>query len=68
MNNQQYDGQGWYEPLQQQERAADRPIQHEPASGRKKKKRKGLTPGRIAGIVVLLLLLIAGSSLAFQAL
>ena len=68
MNNQRIEEQGWYEPLQQQETAAGRPVQHETASIRKKKKRKGLTPGRIAGIVVLLLLLIAGSSLAFQGL
>ena len=68
MNNQWYDEQGWYEPLQQQEKAVDRPVQHETASKKSKKKRKGLTPGRIAGIVVLLLLLIAGSSLAFQSL
>lgn len=36
-------------------------------SGRKKKAReKGLTPARIAGLVVLLLLVIAGTSVAFQ--
>ena len=68
MNNQRIEEQGWYEPLQQQETAAGRPVQHVTAPIRKKKKRKGLTPGRIAGIVVLLLLLIAGSSLAFQGL
>ena len=64
MNNQWYAQEGWYEPLQHEEKAAHRPDRHESEPKPKRKKRKGLTPARIAGLVVLLLLLIAGSSLA----
>ena len=64
MNNQWYAQEGWYEPLQHEEKAAHRPDRHESDTKPKRKKRKGLTPARIAGLVVLLLLLIAGSSLA----
>ena len=61
-----YDGtEGWYEPLRQPEKAADRPEPLETAPKSRKKKAKGLTPARIAGLAVLLLLVIAGSSLAF---
>ena len=69
MNNQWYDqNEGWYEPLQQPEKAADRPVSHETAPKNRKQKRKGLTPARIAGLVVLLLLVIAGTSMAFGSL
>ena len=63
MNDNQAENRDWYEPLQEPEKAADRPVTHEKS---KKRKSKGLTPARIAGLVVLLLLVIAGSSLAFQ--
>ena len=63
MNDNQAENRDWYEPLQEPEKAADRPVAHEKS---KKRKSKGLTPARIAGLVVLLLLVIAGSSLAFQ--
>ena len=61
-----YDGnEGWYEPLRQPEKAADRPEPLEAAPKSREKKAKGLTPARIAGLAVLLLLVIAGTSLAF---
>ncbi len=79
MTNNWYDTQNWYAPL---ERDPGSEVQRvggpAPASGdalpsgnkpdgkQKKQKRKGLTPARIAGLIVLLLLLIAGSSVIFQ--
>ena len=64
MNNKRVKQEGWYEPLQHEEKAAHRPERLETDERKKRKKRKGLTPARIAGLVILLLLVIAGSSLA----
>ncbi len=75
MNQSWYDTQNWYAPLDS-EKCPVREAQEdsicyntvaEPVS-KKVRKKHGvrLTPGRIAGLIVLLLLVIAGSSLAFQ--
>ncbi|MBQ9662509.1 MAG: trypsin-like peptidase domain-containing protein [Oscillospiraceae bacterium] len=70
MNSNWYHSQNWYAPLVSEEVAAPAaPEKQEsiPEDGQKKKKRrKGMTPGRIAGLIILLLLVIAGSSLAFR--
>ena len=66
--------QNWYAPLSEESGAKESPAVERTASvgerkntGRKKKARKkGLTPARIAGLVVLLLLVIAGTSVAFR--
>ena len=55
-----YQSENWYEPLKQE---APEAKTAEPP--RKKARKKGLTPGRIVGLVFLIILLIVGSSLAF---
>ena len=49
---------GWYEPMQRKESAA-------PEQPQKKKKRRGWTPGRVLGVIGLVVLVILGSSMAF---
>ena len=78
MTNNWYDTKGWYAPLNPdgvndpggQETAADgggaRTGSRSSGKKRKKSRKKGLTPARIAGLIVLLLLVIAGSSIAFR--
>ncbi len=67
MNENWYKPQSWYAPLvseQPGELLADNvPDKREAAD---KKTKKGMTPARITGLVLLLLLLIAGSSLIFR--
>lgn len=74
MNRNWYNTQSWYAPLVSEE-TPDRHAQisvpdsaaEAPERRRKKKSRSnGLTPGRIVGLVLILLLVIAGSSLALQ--
>ena len=63
-----YQSDNWYEPLSSErnrtkkEHADDTSEQHH----RKRKEKKGLTPARTLGLIVLLLLMIAGTSLAFR--
>ncbi|MBO6016748.1 MAG: trypsin-like peptidase domain-containing protein [Oscillospiraceae bacterium] len=78
MKNNWYDTKGWYAPLNSD--SQDDPVLpgetaigggeqlKTAASGKKrgKTKKKGLTPARIAGLILLLLLVIAGSSIAFR--
>ncbi|MBP5239434.1 MAG: trypsin-like peptidase domain-containing protein [Oscillospiraceae bacterium] len=78
MKNNWYDTKGWYAPLNSD--SQDDPVlPGETAIGggeqlktaaygkkRGKTKKKGLTPARIAGLILLLLLVIAGSSIAFR--
>ena len=77
MNNNWYDTQNWYAPLnpdQQDEfgvsekKASAETKAKSGRSGKKrgKSKKKGLTPARIAGLILLLLLVIAGTSIAFR--
>ena len=77
MNNNWYDTQNWYAPLnpdQQDEfgvsekKASAETKAKSGRSGKKrgKTKKKGLTPARIAGLILLLLLVIAGTSIAFR--
>ena len=70
MNHNWYSSQSWYAPLVSEREAkevwitpSDTGVQ-EKTDGKKNK--RGLTPGRISGMIILLLLVIAGSSLAFQ--
>ena len=53
-NNDWYDNSGWYEPLHGEEKP------------KKRRKKGGWTPARIGGIIVLVLVLIAGTSLMFS--
>ena len=77
MNNNWYDTQNWYAPLnpdQQDEfgvsekkaSAETKAKSGRSVSKRRKTKKKGLTPTRIAGLILLLLLVIAGTSIAFR--
>ena len=67
MNNNWYDTQDWYAPAPEpvQESAS---LPSEPAESRdkKRKKRRGWTPGRVLGIISVVVLLIVASSLAFS--
>lgn len=73
------DARSWYAPLsaphdpQARDDSGLKPVTGDSAAGkkssgsRKKKSRKrGLTPARIAGLIILLLLVIAGTSIAFR--
>ena len=53
-SNNWYSGAGWYEPLHGEEKP------------KKRRKKGGWTPARIGGIIVLVLVLIAGTSLMFS--
>lgn len=55
-NNEWYGGEGWYEPLNKPPR---------PNTRKKPARKRGWTTPRIVGLVVLVLLLIVGTSLAF---
>ncbi len=72
MSQNWYNSQSWYAPLVTEEpetNTATQPneeVKYTAGRQKKTKHRKGLTPGRIAGLVVLLVLVIAGSSMAFQ--
>ena len=72
MNQSWYNSQSWYAPLVAEEPVPAvtpdaAPEQPDADTDRRKKRpRTGLTPGRIAGLVVILLLTIAGTSLAFR--
>ena len=79
MNQNWYDTQSWYAPLitgptdagenimtlSDTEKSEGKPAS---AGGKKITKKQGirLTPGRIVGLVILLILVIAATSLAFQ--
>ena len=56
-NNNWYSSEEWYAPYE--EVSKEQPVE--------KKKRRGMTPARIWGLICLVLVLIAGSSLAFAA-
>ncbi len=72
MNENWYNSQSWYAPLvaEEPEAVPTRETMTEPsdsaAQGRKKKHRSGLTPGRIVGLVCILILTIVVSSIAFS--
>ena len=78
MTNNWYDTKSWYTPLNPDDgnelaghgkAAPNAEAQNKSAASGKKRgrsKKKGLTPARIAGLILLLLLVIAGSSIAFR--
>ena len=77
MNNNWYDTQSWYAPLNPDQQgepgvsekkatAETKAKSGRSVSKRRKTKKKGLTPARIAGLILLLLLVIAGTSIAFR--
>ena len=71
MNSNWYRTQNWYAPLVSEDsETSSTPTEQEAvAEERPKKKwrrRSGLTPGRITGFIVLLLLVIVGTSIAFR--
>ena len=72
MNQSRYNTQSWYAPLVTDEDTRPLPmaeIEGWPESNEKKSRKKrsnGLTPGRIVGLIVILMAVIVGSSLAFR--
>ena len=72
MNQSWYNTQSWYAPLVSDEQGTELPLERieelpEAAERKRRKKRSGgLTPGRIAGLVMILIAVIVGSSLAFR--
>ena len=72
MNQSWYNTQSWYAPLVSDEQGTELPLERieelpEAAERKHRKKRSGgLTPGRIAGLVMILIAVIVGSSLAFR--
>ena len=70
MSQNWYQSQSWYAPLVSEEPAqgtAEEPVPVRSRTGENRQnrtQRRGLTPGRIAGLVIILLLVIAGTSLA----
>ena len=72
MNQSWYHVQSWYAPLVSNEAEADLTlanIEELPDKGgikRRKRHSGGLTPGRIVGLVLILIVVIVGSSLAFR--
>ena len=70
MNQNWYNSQSWYSPLVSEKEESDGTKNTtETESNQKKRKkhhRSGLTPGRIAGLIIILVLGIVGSSLAFR--
>ena len=72
MNQSWYHAQSWYAPLVSDEAEEDlalKKIEELPdKEGKKRRKRHsgGLTPGRIVGLVLILIVVIVGSSLAFR--
>ena len=72
MNQSWYNTQSWYAPLVTDEDTRPLPmaeIEGWPESNEKKSRKKrsnGLTPGRIVGLIVILMAVIVGSSLAFR--
>ena len=72
MNQSWYNTQSWYAPLVTEEETRPLPvagIEGLAEAGEKKRRKKhsgGLTPGRIAGLVVILTAVIVASSLAFR--
>ena len=72
MNQSWYNTQSWYAPLVSDEAAEPVPVTGieglpQPEENKRRKTRSGgLTPGRIVGLVVILMAVIVGSSLAFR--
>ena len=72
MNQSWYNTQSWYAPLVSDEQGTELPLERieelpEAAERKRRKKRSGgLTPGRIAGLAMILIAVIVGSSLAFR--
>ena len=78
MTNNWYDTKSWYAPLSVEDDAAQPDGEGKPAAAveaqpglkkngkQRKAAKRSLTPARIAGLILLLLLVIAGSSIAFQ--
>ena len=72
MNQSWYHAQSWYAPLVSDEAEEDlalKKIEELPdREGKKRRKRHsgGLTPGRIVGLMLILIVVIVGSSLAFR--
>ena len=63
-NNNLYDQDNWYAPMQPG-REEEKPTEKK-RDRRRKRAGRGLTPARVAGLVLLLLLVIAGTSIAFR--
>ena len=64
MSQNWYRAQNWYAPLVP-EKPADPAEQEQPADTKQRiTQHRGLTPGRITGLIIILLLVIAGTSLA----
>ena len=69
MNQNWYNSQSWYAPLISDETTETTDAATAQAGADKKrltKHTRGLTPGRITGLIIILLLVIAGTSIAFQ--
>ena len=72
MNQSWYNTQSWYAPLISDEETQPLPMAEieglpKPEGKKQRKKRSGgLTPGRIVGLIVILMAVIVGSSLAFR--
>ena len=71
MNQSWYNTQSWYAPLVSDEEKEPLPVsgfEGMEAEGKKRRKKRsgGLTPGRIAGLIVILMAVIVASSLAFR--
>ncbi len=72
MNQSWYNTQSWYAPLVTEEETPSLPltiIEGVPESSENKSRNKhsgGLTPGRIVGLIVILMVVIVASSLAFR--
>ena len=71
MNQSWYNTQSWYAPLVSDEEKEPLPVsgfEGMEAEGKKRRKTRsgGLTPGRIAGLIVILMAVIVASSLAFR--
>ena len=68
MSQNWYHSQSWYAPLVSEETettaTAAPAADHASEKTQRKNEKKGLTPGRIAGLVIILLLVIVGTSLA----
>ena len=72
MNQSWYNTQSWYAPLVSDEEARPLPVAEieglaeSGGHAHRKKRSGGLTPGRIVGLVVILMVVIVASSLAFR--
>ncbi len=66
MNQNWYQTENWYTPLNETSEKTGEKIRESGNTPHTGKERKGLTPGRVFGLVILLILVIAATSLAFR--